>query len=340
MRIILILVFGLVLTLARAEISATNTVSAPSPEAAEAAGAEAIEEGALKNSEFSPPDYPTNVLVEPDVAYLGSERRETADIFSPLQMPHGLLPAILIIHGGGFNDGDKARPREINLATNLVLHGYVCMSINYKLCKRAGQVTWPQSLYDAKAAVRWLRKNADRLQIDSNHIGVIGCSAGGNLAAMLALTQSKDGFDLPKPNGEFSSAVSCAVDFYGMTDLMRHHDLKMFAKTRAQAPELYQKASPVTYAHKDAAPMLIVHGSGDTTVPASQSRALAQALAVAGAEHRLVIVPGAQHSFDLQSRQHDLRPLVFRFFDEYLKGQGAVKKMVLPADATINKITN
>ena len=166
------------------------------------------EETQPAKGKYPPPVYPTNVRVEANVPYLGADRAEKADLYFPLQMPNGKkLPAILVIHGGGFNDGDKARPREMNIATNLVLQNYVCMSINYKLRRKAGDVTWPQALYDAKAAVRWLRKNADRLQIVRERIGVIGCSAGGNLATMLALTQPKDGFDLSEPSGGVSSAT-------------------------------------------------------------------------------------------------------------------------------------
>jgi acetyl esterase/lipase len=274
-----------------------------------------------KGKTYAPMAYPTNVHVETNVPYLGVGRLETADIYSPLEMPKDKrLPALLIMHGGGFNDGDKARPREINFCTNLVSQGYVCMSINYKLRKNAGDVTWPQSVYDAKTAVRWLRKNADKLGIDPNRIGAMGGSAGGNLAAMLALTQPKDGFDLKEPYGEFSSAVSCGVDFYGAVKLMDYHDMKMFNQTRAEAPELYIKGSPVTYAHKNAAPMLIVHGTADATVPVTQSEALADALEKAGAVHELVIVSGAAHTFGLQPKQLDLRPQVFQFFEKYLKG--------------------
>lgn len=278
------------------------------------------EEEPTTQKKFSAPIYPTNVRVETNVAYLGPDRAEQADIYSPLEIPAGKkLPGILIIHGGGFNDGDKARPREMNIATNLVPQGYVCLSINYALRKKKGDVTWPQSVYDAKAAVRWLRKNAERLHVDPDRIGVIGCSAGGNLAAMLALTQPKDGFDLKVPNGEFSSAVSCAVDFYGAVKLMEYHDMKMFNQTRAEAPALYEKASPVNYAHKNAAPMLIVHGTADATVPVAQSEFLDTALTKVGAEHELVIVPNAPHTFNLQPKQRDLRPLVFQFFEKHLK---------------------
>ena len=291
-----------------------------------------------KGKAYAPTFYPANVHVETNVNYLGAERSETADIYSPLQMPKGArLPAILIMHGGGFNDGDKARPREINFCTNLVSQGYVCMSINYRLRKKAGDVTWPQSVYDAKAAVRWLRKNCVCLQIDPDRIGAMGGSAGGNLAAMLALTQPKDGFDLKEPYGEFSSAVICGVDFYGAVKLMDYHDMKMFNQTRAEAPELYVKASPVTYAHKNAAPLLIVHGTADATVPQSQSEALADALEKAGAAHDLVIIPGAAHTFNLEPKQRDLRPLVFQFFERYLKGGNALANSAV-TDSSTNKI--
>lgn len=306
-------------------LAAETAPKKSSPPAADASAELPEEPTPSKAKTFAPPVYPTNVHVETNVPYLGADREETADIYSPLQMPKEKLPAIIVIHGGGFNDGDKARPREINIVSNLVPQGYVCMSINYCLRKKKGDVTWPQSVYDAKAAVRWLRKNAERLQIDPDRIGVIGCSAGGNLAAMLALTQPKDGFDMKEPNGEFSSAVNCAMDFYGAVKLMEYHDMKMFNKTRAEAPELYEKGSPVNYAHKNAAPMLIVHGTADATVPVTQSEALDAALTKAGAEHELVIVPNAPHTFNLQPKQRDLRPLVFQFFEKQLKGGHSAK---------------
>ena len=69
--------------------------------------------------------------------------------------------------------------------------------------------------------------------------------------------------------------MQCAVDFYGAVDLLNYHDMKMFLKTREEAPEQYRQASPITYAHKDAAPLLIVHGTADGTVTLSQSETLA-----------------------------------------------------------------
>lgn len=265
-------------------------------------------------------DLPANVRYEPDVVFLSGGREEKADLYFPTEMPaRRRLPAVLVIHGGGFNDGDKARPREINFATNLVANGYVAMSINYKLRKRQGETTWPQSVLDAKAAVRWLRKNADRLGIDADRIGAMGGSAGGNLSAMLALTGPNDGFDAKTPYGEFSSRISCAVDFYGAVKLLEYHDMKMFAKTRAEAPELYERASPVTYASAGDAPLLIIHGTKDETVPISQSESLVAALQKAAVPHQFVVVTNAPHTFHLLPPQQDLRPVVMEFLNRHLK---------------------
>jgi acetyl esterase/lipase len=267
------------------------------------------------------PTVSSDIRVERDVAYLPAGRKEMADLYFPSEIAKGQrVPAVIIIHGGGFNDGDKGKAREINIGTNLASHGYVGMSINYKLRKEKGQVTWPQNLYDCKTAVRWLRKNAERLQIDPDRIGVIGGSAGGNLATMLALTRAEDGLDPKEPYEEFSCRVNCAVDFYGPVDLLNYRDVKMFDKTRAEAPDLYRRASPITYIHKDEPPVLIVHGTADKTVDISQSESFAEAIKKAGAGHQFVIIPDAEHSFNLEPPQRDLRPVVLSFFDEYLKG--------------------
>jgi acetyl esterase/lipase len=272
------------------------------------------------------PVYPKTVAVLKDVAYLSGTRKEKADIYSPLDHDRTKpLPGIIVIHGGGFNDGDKARGRELNISENLALKGYVCMSINYKLRRVKGQVTWPQSVYDAKAAVRYLRKEAANLGVDPDKIGVIGCSAGCNLSMMLATTGAADGFDAVKgePYQDVSARVACAIGFYGAVDLMNYHDMKMFAKTREEAPELYRKGSPITYLDAQDPPMLLVHGTADVTVPLSQSETYLRIAKEKGAPCALEVIPDAPHTFDLQPRQRDLRPLVTGFFDQHLKGKQA-----------------
>jgi len=265
------------------------------------------------------PKIPAGVKLERDISYLEEGRSEKADLYLPEHPEPGVRrPAVLIIHGGGWAGGDKRAAREINIGSNLVLKGYVCMSINYVLSENKTK-TWPRNLHDCKTAVRWLRKNADRLQIDPDHIGVIGGSAGGHLSAMVGLTGEKDGLDPKGPYGDYSCQVQCAVDLYGPADLLTYHDVGMLGTSRAENPDLYKQASLATYADPSDPPLLILHGTADKTVNVSQSENLAAALKKAGTRHELVIIPDAVHTFHLQPKQRDLRPLVIGFFDRYLK---------------------
>ncbi|MGV3755454.1 MAG: alpha/beta hydrolase fold domain-containing protein [Verrucomicrobiota bacterium] len=259
--------------------------------------------------------------LEKDVDYLDADRKEKADLYLPAGIPAGKrVPAVLIVHGGGWSGGDKFAAREKNIGTNLAQNGYVAMSINYVLAESKGtNVVWPQNLYDCKTAVRWLRKNAERLQIDPDKIGAIGGSAGGHLVSMLALTEAKDGLEPKGPYGEFSSRIQCVVDLYGPINLTERNEISMFRKTRAEAPELYKQASPHIYADKNDPPVLILHGTGDKTVDYRQSEFFAEELKKAGTSHELIIIPEAPHTFHLQPKQRDLRPVVLGFFDKHLK---------------------
>jgi acetyl esterase/lipase len=264
-------------------------------------------------------DDPTDIRIEREVPYLGASRAELADLYLPLEIPKGQrVPAVVIIHGGGFTGGHRDAARELNIGGTLARNGYIGMSIDYALAD-ISKPTWPQNLYDCKTAVRWLRANAERLQIDPDHIGVIGGSAGGTLASLVTLTRSLDGLDPKGPYGDFPCEVQCGVDMYGIASMAEWHDNVMFAKTAEEAPELYRAASPITYARPDSTPLLILHGTADKTVDVSQSEKFAAALKAAGARYQIEIIPDAPHSFSLEPKERDLRPVVLAFFDKYLK---------------------
>jgi len=259
--------------------------------------------------------------VERGVAYLPEGRKEQADLYFPKEMEKGKrYPAVVIIHGGGFTGGKRDAARELNVGGNLARHGYIGMSIEYLLSEH-NSVSWPRNLYDCKTAVRWLRVNAERLQVDTAHIGVIGGSAGGHLSAMVGMTAPADGLDPKEPFGDVSCQVQCAVDMYGPAEFKEGRPLSMLGKTYQEAPELYKQASPLTYVRKDNPPLLILHGTADKLVPVAQSQMLADALQKAGAVHELVIVEGAPHSFHMQPKERDLRPVILGFFDRYLKAK-------------------
>ena len=285
------------------------------------AGLHAAEPASSGRGTVPRPVHSDDVRIEKDIVYLGPERAEKADLYQPAQIAPGQrFPAVVIIHGGGWTYGDKGAAREINIGTNLARAGYVGLSINYTLAaKERTTPAWPQNLHDCKTAVRWLRKNAEKLHIDPDNIGAIGGSAGGHLAAMLAITEANAGLDPTGPYGEFPCTVRCAVDLYGPILWFRDRDLGMFRKTRTEAPELYRQGSPLTHVDKDDPPILILHGTKDTVVSVEDSEAFAAALEQAGVEHQIVVIPEAPHSFHLQPKQRDLRPLVLGFFDRHLK---------------------
>jgi len=196
------------------------------------------------------------------------------------------------------------------------------MSIDYDLQKEGGPPVWPRNLHDCKTAVRWLRANAERLGIDPDRIAVAGGSAGGHLASMVALTRPEDGLDPAGPYGEFSCAVKCGLNFYGIADLGRWHSrLPMLGASAGEDPERYRRASPIAYVRPDSPPMLILHGTADKTVNVEQSDWLYEALKKAGAPVDFARIPDAPHTFDLQPKQKDLRPLVFEFLDKHMGGK-------------------
>lgn len=274
---------------------------------------------------------PQGVTIERDVSYLAPERKEKLDLYQPEKRHEKLLsPAIVIIHGGGWVGGDKAGNREFVTGTTLAKSGYVCASVEYW---KGSKDRWPTNLRDCKNAVRWLRVNAARLHIDPERIGVIGGSAGGHLALMVAYTAGREELD-PKPlYPNVSDSVSACVDMYGITDLATRQgtnkdgtpDGKMdgttqlFPESLSDAPEKWKQASPVSYVKRGCPPTLILHGTRDTTVDRDQSKELQKSLAAAGVISKLIMVEGANHAWPLKTSKFDYTGEVVSFFDKYVK---------------------
>ena len=124
------------------------------------------------------------------------------------------------------------------------------------------------------------------------------------------------GQDLGDP--AMSGPVACIVDLYGPMDLMTYRDMKMFAKTRDEAPDLYRQASPLTYLDKGDPPTFVTHGTSDETVNIEQSEKLVAKLKDLGIPHEYVVVPQAPHSYDLRPLQMDLKPAVLAFLKQHL----------------------
>ena len=217
-------------------------------------------------AEDAPMKAPSGVSITKDISFLAPGRDEQLDLYAPEgRAAEVRSPAVVIIHGGGWRKGDKGREREFVTGTTLAQAGYVAVSINYEL---GAAKRWPTNLYDCKNAVRWLRVNAERLQIDPEKIGVIGGSAGGHLALMVAYTAGDPELSPKEPYPGISDRVSACVDMYGITNLLTRkvtlpdgtptEELKgkngLFRGTREAVPETWALASPVTHVSKNSPP--------------------------------------------------------------------------------------
>ncbi len=275
------------------------------------------------------------VKFRPNISYLPPGRDEKLDVYLPTSRNSAKpLPVIVMIHGGGWVGGKKDAARELQAGVAFVRAGYVAVSVEYY--KDRGNA-WPTNIQDCKNAVRWVRAHAEELQIDPDRIGVMGGSAGGHLALMVAYTGDHPEFQAGSLYPGVSDKVSACLDLYGISNLLTRQgadktgkpngDLRtshaLFPESREHAPEKWKLASPITHVSAASPPTLIIHGVADTTVDRDQSSELAASLKKAGVEHELMIVPGIGHAFTLGDRRlpNDLRPVVIKFFDKHLKGQ-------------------
>jgi acetyl esterase/lipase len=244
------------------------------------------------------------------------------DIVRPKMSPPTRMPAIISIHGGGWRGGRK-RPQQ---SAFLAQRGFFTVSITYRLSQEA---PFPACLSDCKAAVRWLRANADRYHLDPERIGVWGHSAGAHLAALLGTTG-----DLPLLEGAsgspgYSSRVQAVAVFAVPADFLLPTGgwlnapavRELFAGTPEQRAEAMRLASPLTHLHGDVTPFLIVHGVSDTVIPIEQGRRLYEALSQRGCQVTFVPVRGKGHHFSLLfPLLNPISRMLLAFFERHLRG--------------------
>jgi acetyl esterase/lipase len=258
----------------------------------------------------------------------GGHERQKLDLYIPSKSSDKPFPLIVWVHGGAFRAGSKENPP----ARQFTSLGFAVASINYRLSQHA---IFPAQIEDCKAAIRFLRANAKKYNLDPTRIGVWGASAGGHLVAMLGTTGDDKSFD-KGPNLEQSSAVQAVCDFFGPTDFSKmsafpsemNHDApdspeaQLIGGPVQEKKEACQRANPITYVTRKDPPFLIVHGDKDPLVPLNQSQILYDALKAAGVEVTFHIVKEGGHGF----RDPEVDQMVADFFLKYLKPAEAKKK--------------
>jgi acetyl esterase/lipase len=252
--------------------------------------------------------------VERDLVY---GRAGTLDLKLDLAMPKGgsvSFPAIVFLHGEGWRAGN--RRQMSHFIDGVARMGYVGVTVEYRLVPTA---RFPSQVEDCKAAVRWMRANANAYRIRADRIGVVGFSAGGHLASMLGVTDEKDGLEGDGGNAGQSSRVQAVVSFFGPEDfstrdwprdLEREVIVPFLGGSFADRADAYRKASPVSYVTRNAPPFLLFHGRLDELVPVDQSIRLAARLKDAGVPARLVILEGEKHGFTDAGNQASMKTMM------------------------------
>ncbi len=273
------------------------------------------------------PKVPDRVIYETDVQYgAAGDRPLKLDVIRPREESKEPRPAVVWIHGGGWSGGDKSS--GLGLLLSFAARGeYVCFSVGYRL---TGEAKWPAQIHDCKAAIRWIKANATKYNVDPKRIGVWGGSAGGHLVSLLGT--SADVKELEGNNGspDQSSRVACVVDFCGPSDFPNFFKAKNDGGARRPIAGLLGgtveekqaeavAASPVTYVTKDDAPILIVHGTNDFLVPIAQAETLYDAAKKAGVEATFIKMNGGGHGIG----GPEVTRRVTAFLDKHLRGKDA-----------------
>ena len=243
-------------------------------------------------------EMPNPVFRLSNLAFLPEGRPERLDLYVQYARDFKVRrPGVLFVHGGGFTGGDKAEYRSASVSADLARAGYVVVSCNYVLGPKDKPGVWPRNIADCRDAVRWMRANADALGLDPDRIAVAGGSAGGYLALMVGLSDDKTGPG-GDPAAKHSAKVSAVIDFYGVVNFSKH------GKGQVPGVSAAEQAAylPENQCDPQDPPVLILHGTADTTVDIAQSDAMAKALRAAKVSHEYVVVEGAPHTFDLHPK--------------------------------------
>lgn len=268
------------------------------------------------------------IKIETNVCYTSDrDLNRSMDIYLPEKAPSHPLPLVVLIHGGGWNGGDK---KDFGgAAREFVRRGFSCVSLNYRLSKQA---IWPAQAVDCKAAIRWLRVNAAHYGFDPARIAVGGHSAGGHLSAFLAASNGVKKFDQGE-NLKASSDVQAEIWLAGVANLItrttaagyeseqspRSGESRLVGGPVLQTQATALDASPITWVSKRTPPFYFCAGSADRQVPPEQIDEMKAVLNKFGIPSETHIVPGASHGGDGKFFDMEHMNLIVAFLKRTLK---------------------
>jgi len=222
----------------------------------------------------------------------------TGPLVADIYIPNGTgpFPGILFLHGGGWMNGNRYQMSK--LIRDLALRGYVGFTIEYDV----DPVHYPVSFQESLAALKYFREHAAEYHLDPTRVAVAGSSAGGELAALVALNPAGTTTPAAASPTAAQAPVQAAIILNGVLDLAALGDKSDMVTQYLGGPctpmaEACKDASPVSHAHAGAPPFFVGHGTSDETVPFAQAEAFVAALRAKKVQVRFDTIQGGPHTY-------------------------------------------
>ncbi|MEX1381761.1 alpha/beta hydrolase fold domain-containing protein [Lutibacter sp.] len=204
------------------------------------------------------PQLCQNVIKKREIIYKEiGERKLHLDAF--YNKSEQLKPAVILVHGGGWKSGNKSHMEP--LAQKIASKGYACFTVEYRLSIEA---IFPEGIYDIKRAIQFIKANASEFYIDTKKVAVLGCSSGGQMAALIGTTNNNSVFEETENSYNQSSAVQAIIDLDGVL-AFKHPESKedvvaglWLGGSYEEIPEIWKDASALTHTNENTPPILFI----------------------------------------------------------------------------------
>ena len=274
------------------------------------------------------PTAPDNVIFERDIRYREGHDRWVLNVIRPRETSKQPRAVVVLVHGGGWSSGDHYRFSTMGFT--FAQKGYVVITPTYRMIQDA---PFPACLHDVKNAIRWVRAHAKRYNADPDRIGAYGNSAGGTLALTAAIATKEDDLEGDGPYQQFSSALQAVVCSGAVGDMLHTNHSKravivyrnLAGGTNRDKPDsevraVMRRASPSSYARKEAPPIMLVHGAKDTVVFIDSTDEFFNTMKATGADITYLRFEDAGHAVTGQ-KGAKTTPAMHTFFEKHLRGQ-------------------
>jgi len=274
------------------------------------------------------PSFPKNTKLYGNIPYANDTlKKHQLDIYIPANAK-GNIPLVIWVHGGAWMLNDKyADMSYMKKTISAILdNGFALASIDYRF---STQAIFPAQIQDCNQAVEFLYQHASEYGFNKDQMALMGFSAGGHLASLLALSQNKEMHSFIAPQSKKSFTIKAVVDFYGPADFLamvkpvnesteKDAVSILLGASPIVRPDLAKIASPANYVDENDPPFLIIHGEKDASVPPAQSLLLSSWLTLSDVKNEVIIVKDAPHYGEMFD-EPSIKDKIISFLKQELK---------------------